>query len=204
MTKKEARSIVFSCAPLYKENLVDKSLLFITTDKHKSVHCLEVTFDISNFLHMTGFKLCKPGINARHFFNLCYDKRLTEADFEFSADGSTEMKMRVLPSLMKKNLSAKMLGDYNMSQPKLYTDKIAGSLSACMGFVRDGGEGRFVPNTVLEGDIRTKVKAADRIIATYRKSRGEEQYSEIVFTAKKVEWEKIVLPDEYCYLVLPE
>ena len=47
-------------------------------------------------------------------------------------------------------------------------------------------------------------KAADRIIATYRKSRSEEQYSEIVFTAKKVEWEKIVLPDEYSYLVLPE
>ena len=133
MTKKEALSIVFACAPLYKENLVDKSLLFITTDKHKSVHCLEVTFDISNFLHMTGFKLRKPSINARHFFNLCYDKRLTEADFEFSADGTTEMKMHVLPSLMKKNLSAKMLGDYNMSQPKLYTDKIAGSLSACMG-----------------------------------------------------------------------
>ena len=189
---------------MYKKNLVDKSLLFITTDKHKSVHCLEVTFDISNFLHMTGFKLRKPSINARHFFNLCYDKRLTEADFEFSADGTTEMKMRVLPSLMKKNLSAKMLGDYNMSQPKLYTDKIAGSLSACMGFVRDSGEGRFVPNTVLEGDIRTKVKAADRIIATYRKNRGEKQYSEVVFTAKKVEWEKIVLPDEYCYLVLPE
>ena len=53
-----------------------------------------------------------------------------------------------------------MLGDYNMSQPKLYTDKIAGSISACMGFVRDGGEGRFVPNTVLEGDIRSKVKSA--------------------------------------------
>ena len=111
MTKKEALSIVFSCAPLYKENLVDRSLLFITTDKHKNVHCLEVTFDIGNFLHMTGFKLRKPGINARHFFNLCYDKRLTEADFEFSTDGTTEMKMRVLPSLMKKNLSAKMLGD---------------------------------------------------------------------------------------------
>ena len=154
--------------------------------------------------HRQAQECSLSGINARHFFNLCYDKRLTEADFDFSADGTTEMKMRVLPSLMKKNLSAKMLGDYNMSQPKLYTDKIAGSLSACMGFVRDGGEGRFVPNTVLEGDIRTKVKAADRIIATYRKSRSEEQYSEIVFTAKKVEWEKIVLPDEYSYLVLPE
>lgn len=174
MTEKRSTVHRFCLCAVVQRKSGGKSLLFITTDKHKSVHCLEVTFDISNFLHMTGFKLRKPSINARHFFNLCYDKRLTEADFEFSADGTTEMKMRVLPSLMKKNLSAKMLGDYNMSQPKLYTDKIAGSLSACMGFVRDGGEGRFVPNTVLEGDIRTKVKAADRIIATYRKSRGEE------------------------------
>lgn len=204
MTKKEAMAIVFSCAPLYKENLVGRSLLFVTTDKHKSVHCLEVTFDVSNFLHMTGFKVKRAEISARHFFNLCYDKRLTEADFEFAADGTTEMKMCVLPGLMKKNLSAKMLGDYNMSQPKLYTDKIAGSISACMGFVRDGGEGRFVPNTVLEGDIRSKVKSADRIVATYRKKHDEKQYSEIVFTAKKVEWEKLILPEEYSYLVLPE
>ena len=204
MTKKEALGIVFSCAPLYKENLVDQSLLFVTTDKHKEVHCLEVTFDTSNFLHMTGFKLRKPGITARHFFNLCYDKRLTESDFDFASDGTTEMKMRVLPSLMKKNLSAKMLGDYNLYQPKLYTDKLAGSLSACMGFVRDGGNGRFVPNTVLEGDIRTKVKHADRIILTYRKKRSDAQYAEIVFQAKKVVWEKIALPDEYSYLPLPE
>lgn len=91
-----------------------------------------------------------------------------------------------------------------MSQPKLYTDKIAGSISACMGFVRDGGEGRFVPNTVLEGDIRSKLKSADRIVATYRKKHDEKQYSEIVFTAKKVEWEKLILPEEYSYLVLPE
>lgn len=204
MTKKEALGIVFSCAPLYKKNLVDQSLLFVTTDKHKEVHCLEVTFDTSNFLHMTGFKLRKPGINARHFFNLCYDKRLTESDFDFASDGTTEMKMRVLPSLMKKNLSAKMLGDYNLYQPKLYTDKLAGSLSACMGFVRDGGNGRFVPNTVLEGDIRTKVKHADRIILTYRKKRIDAQYAEIVFQAKKVAWENIVLPDEYSYLPLPQ
>lgn len=73
-----------------------------------------------------------------------------------------------------------------------------------MGFVRDGGHGRFVPNTVLEGDIRTKVKHADRIILTYRKQRREEQYAEIVFQAKKVEWEEIVLPDEYSYLPLPQ
>ena len=154
MTKKEALQIVFSCAASYKENLAGRSLLFVTTDKHKTVRCLEVTFDGSNFLHMTGFKLNKKEISANNFFSMCCDKRLSESDFEFAADGTTEMKMRVLPGLVQKHLSAKMVGDYNLSQPKLYTDKLAGSVGACMGFVRNGGKGRFVPNTVLEGDIR--------------------------------------------------
>lgn len=52
----------------------------------------------------------------------------------------------------------------------------------------------YVPNTVLEGDIRKKVKQADRIVLTYRKKRGEEKYSEIVYAAKKVDWNKIKLP----------
>ena len=96
MTKKEALQIVFSCAASYKENLAGRSLLFVTTDKHKTVRCLEVTFDGSNFLHMTGFKLNKKEISANNFFSMCCDKRLSESDFEFAADGTTEMKMRVL------------------------------------------------------------------------------------------------------------
>lgn len=117
MTKKEALQIVFSCAASYKENLAGRSLLFVTTDKHKTVRCLEVSFDGSNFLHMTGFKLNKKEISANNFFSMCCDKRLSESDFEFAADGTTEMKMRVLPGLVQKHLSAKMVGDYNLSQP---------------------------------------------------------------------------------------
>ena len=135
---------------------------------------------------------------------MCCDKRLSESDFEFAADGTTEMKMRVLPGLVQKHLSAKMVGDYNLSQPKLYTDKLAGSVGACMGFVRNGGKGRFVPNTVLEGDIRSMVKgSADRIVITYRKQRGDALYTEIVYTAKKIEWTALTLPEEYQYLPLP-
>lgn len=203
MTKKDALNIVFSCATSYKENLVGKSLLFVFVDKTEHVHCLEVTFDSSNFLHMTGFRLKRKEISARNFFNLCYDKRLSESDFEFAKDGTTEMKMRVLPGLVKKNLSAKMIGNYNMSQPKLFTDKLAGSVSACMGFVRNDGIGRFVPNTVLEGDLRKLTKGANRIIVTYRKRRDEPQYSEVVYIAKNVEWQKIKLPEPYQYLKLP-
>ena len=153
---------------------------------------------------MTGFKLNKKEISANNFFSMCCDKRLSESDFEFAADGTTEMKMRVLPGLVQKHLSAKMVGDYNLSQPKLYTDKLAGSVGACMGFVRNGGKGRFVPNTVLEGDIRSMVKgSADRIVITYRKQRGDALYTEIVYTAKKIDWMALTLPEEYQYLPLP-
>lgn len=203
MTKKDALVIVFSCADLYKKNLAGHSYLFVTTDKHHTVHCMEVTFDSSNFLHMTGLKVKQNGITPRHFFSLCCDRRLRESDFTFASDGTAELKLRILPSLVRKDLSVRMVGDYNLAQPKLYTEKIAGSVSACIGFVRDSRSGRYVPNTVLNSDVRQMVKSADRIVLTFRKRREEAQYTEIVYTAKKVEWSAIVLPEPYTYLPLP-
>lgn len=224
MTKKEALAVVFSCADEYKENLVDHSLLFLCQDKHKNTYCVEVTFDISNFQHLTGFKTVrmdsessehdssdenaaqktgKKKITAAHFFELCIDRRLSENDFEFAEDGTTPLKMKVLPSVVKKSLSANMIGFYNGLQPRLYTERIAGSVKACVGFVKDEDDGRYVPNTVLEGDIRQKVTRPDRILVTYRKKSDTVEYSEIVYAAKKVDWKTIKVPKEYPYLQLP-
>lgn len=213
-------AVVFSCASEYKKNLVNHSLLFLCQDKHKQTYCLEVTFDISNFQHLTGFKTEKivsnedpqngedgkkavKSMSAAHFFELCIGKRLTESDFEFATDGTTPLKMKILPSAVKKNLSANMVGDYNGHQPKLYTERIAGSVKGCVGFVKDRDAGRYVPNTLLEGDIRKKVTRPDRILVTYRKKHDEDRYSEIVYAAKKIEWDKMKLPVEYSYLPLP-
>lgn len=203
MTKKEALSIVFLCASEYKKNLLNRSLLFVCANKHKNIYCLEVTCDASNFQHMTGFKTNELKISPSHFFTLCIDKRLTESDFEFSNDGTTPLKMQVLPNVVKRNLSANMIGDYNKLQPKLYTEKLAGGVKACVGFVRNNGIGRYVPNTVLAGDMRKKVNQQDRIILTYRKKRSDNRYSEIVYKAKKVDWSNINLPEQYKYLPLP-
>lgn len=184
MRKLEALSIVFAAASEYQKNLVNKSLLFVCVDKRKKTYCVEVTFDKSNFKHLTGFK---TDINASQFFDLCINRRLKENDFEFSDDGTTSLKLQVLPRLVRSNLSVNMIGDYNMSQPKLYTEKIAGNVFACIGFTRTGPSGRLVPNTVLEGDIRKNAKRPDRIILTYRKNRGESEYTELVYKAKKVD-----------------
>lgn len=221
MTKKEALAVVFSCAADYKENLVNHSLLFLCQNKYKQTYCLEVTFDISNFQHLTGFKTEKivpegvaqndtigkksaKKMSAAHFFDLCIAKRLSENDFEFAEDGTTPLKMKILPHVVTKNLSANMVGEYNGWQPKLYTERVAGSVKGCVGFVRDRNVGRYVPNTLLEGDIREKTARPDRILVTYRKAHDEDKYSEIVYAAKKVEWDKVNLPAEYSYLPLPE
>lgn len=199
-SKKEALTIMFECAQKYKENLVNRSLLFICADKQKRTYCVEVTFDEANFQHLTGVETDRNKLSPRDFYNRCLEKRLSPDDFEFSSMGTTELKLQVLPALMCKNLSAKMIGDYNMSQPKLFTEKLAGGVSACIGFVRNEGKGRYIPNTVLRDDIRIRTRHVDRIIATYRKERNEIRYSEIVYMAKNVDWQKITLPDKYQYL----
>ena len=200
VTKKQALSTVFSAAKEYKTNLVDHSLLFICIDKDKTVYALEVTFDTSNFKHLTGLK---SSLNPQHFFRLCIDKRLREADFDFAEDGTTPWKIEVLPRIVKKNLSANMIGSYNQSQPMLFTEKIAGNVSACMGFCKTGKKGRYVPNTVLKGDIRSLVHHPDRILLTYRKKRTDDSYSEIVYAAKNIDWHSLSLPTEYSDLPLP-
>lgn len=229
-TKKDAIRIVVQCAKKYKENLVNRSLLFICQDKHKNTSAIEFTFDASNFLHLTGLKLKKrkkhdgsrsdadnaqlsadtklpeseilseDEISALDFYNKCLDHKLSEFDFVFAEDGTTEMKLDVLPGLLTKNLTAKMIGDYQSDKPKLHTEKLAGGVTACMGFRKNTPNTRYIPDTVLKDDIKKHTSGQVRVIACYRKPRAESQYSEITYLAKNIEWENIVFPSGYEYL----
>lgn len=49
-------------------------------------------------------------------------------DFELSSDGTTQLKLQVLPSLIKSNLSANMIGNPDENRPKLYTEKLIGNI----------------------------------------------------------------------------
>lgn len=204
LDKKQVLKTVFACVKQYDEVLNNRNLLFVCTDKHKQVSAIEVSFDKSNFQHLTGCITGASGISALDFYDRCMERRLSVDDFELEKDGTTQMKMNVLPMMMTKNLAANSIGDYTGGRPKLRTDKLAGGVKGCMGFLKTGKKGRLVPNTLLEEDIRKLTRDALRIIVTYSKPMIKETYSEIVYVAKKVEWEKIQFPDEYKYLPLPE
>lgn len=200
-TKEDVIRIVTKCAGQYRTYLLDYSLLFLAMDKHKHISGLEVCFEKRNFLHLTGLKVDKTFLSSERFFNACVDKKLRPCDFEIRNDGTTDLKLDILPYLMTKNLSANAIGDYNGIGIDLYTEKIAGSVKGCIGFCVDDITGHFVPNTVLKKDIRLCTKLPQkRIIATYRKPKDSILYSEVIYVAKKLDLSLINFPDEYAYL----
>ena len=111
-TKQQAISIITDCAVKYKENLDGYQLLFILKDKHKHISSLEVSFNPYNFLHLTGIKLADK-TTATDFYERCLNHKLSPDDFSFAPDGTTQLKLEILPQLMVKNISAKMVGDFN-------------------------------------------------------------------------------------------
>lgn len=200
MNKSEAQKVLFECAELYKNNLIDYNLLFLCAGKNRKMNALEMQFSTTGFLHLTGVKFPGKKIPARAFFDKCINRRLSLAEFDLALDGTTELKLKILPMLFQKNLSASMIGDFSARTSLLVTEKLAGGIKGCMGFVRDEGTGYYVPNTVLSLDIRKYIKNQQRVLVTLRKRKITRTYSEIAYVAKKVEWDQFEFPEKYMYL----
>ena len=203
-------SVIFKAAEAYEKELRNNNLLFICCDKHKRISFLEVEFNASNFMHLTGVKISEQFKKnnslekcANKFYENCLNQRLSQDDFYFAEDGTTSLKLDVLPMLMKKNLSANAIGSFDVRTVKLYTEKIAGSVKGCLGFIHDDVVNKNVPNTVLKTDIRDCTNETKRILVTYRKKKTDTNYREIVYVAKNVDWDTVNFPKEFDYLVKP-
>ena len=203
-TKEQAISIVVSCAEKFRDELENRTLLFICQDKHKKITYQEFSFYGRNYLHLTGLKVRKntpsDEITASDFYSKCLSHRLSPRDFEFSHDGTTFMKLDILPTLITKNISARMIGDYNSTKPRLYTEKLAGNVKACMGFRTDAVTGNYVPDTVLNEDIRNYTRKQVRVIAVLRTTPNSILFDEITYVAKDIDLTAIIFPERYQYL----
>ena len=196
-TKEAAIRIVSACADRYHSELEGKALLFITLNKHKTPGAIEFCFHGHNYLHLTGIQTL---LSADRFYERCLSGRLSHSDIDFSEDGTTQLKLEILPSIINGSLSAKMIGDFSTLRPLLYTEKLAGSTRACVGFIYDKQLGQYIPNTVLKEDIRNYIRNMQRVIAVLRKPIRSELYEEITYLAKKIEWSGIEIPKQYSYL----
>lgn len=138
-----------------------------------------MAFHRCNFLHLTGVKVNeRQSASAIHFYEKCLARRLTEHDFDLAGDGSTAQKLSVLEQIMLLKKNVIMIGDFTDRGPKLFTEKIAGNVNGCIGFVRDRNTGLNVPNTLLKKDIRdVTASPVQKIYLVFSKSYGDERYS---------------------------
>jgi len=97
-----------------------------------------------------------------------------------------------------------MIGDYYDRKPTLITEKLAGNIRGCIGIVYDSSRKNYAPNTVLKLDMRLSIQNKQRIIATYKKHKTAEQYVELIYKAKKINWSKIRFPEQYGYIPIPD
>ncbi len=195
VTKAEAIRIIVPCAEAYHKNLENTNLLIAhARNSHSEVQFFEVVFLPRHFLHLTGVKFPEDNeLRSVEFYQKCLQHRLSESDFDMAPNGTTAQKLSVLPSVLKRNLSAKMIGDYKDRSIKLYTEKVAGTISACIGFVYEDKIGYNSPNTVLKKDTRIATRQEyARILAIYQKGTTESQYSSPVYVAKDIDWEEIL------------
>lgn len=197
-SKKKALSVVFTSAAKYKANLMGRALLFVSVDKHYRTHCIEATFAAENFKHLTGLE---TKLSPKHFFNLCLDKRLSEHDFEMRKNGTTELKLDILPRIVVPDLSARMIGNPNGMHPTIHLDKIAGNTHAYIGFTDVGGSRKHIPKTLINGDVREgSAEAPDRIAAIFRKQIEDKTFGEVVYVSGKIDISRVKLPKQYSYL----
>jgi hypothetical protein len=145
------------------------------------LHALECTFLPRHFLHLTGVQFSGSSSN---FLRLCIEHKLSPQQISLASNGTTEMKLQVLPEMVNIHKTARMIGPYDQSKVMLYTEKLVGSVRGCMGFVADGNY--YVPNTVLREDIRHITRGCKCMIAIFVKDIGQPLYAEASYSTAGV------------------
>ena len=178
----EALQTILSCAKLYRDYLINRKFMFIYRDKNGSYGHIEVLFRKKHFMHLTGNTRTDDN-TAIHFFSMCIDNTLSVKDIVKS--NMMDLKLAVLPSLMRIHKNARMIGSFK-GEPlqQLLTEKLAGHSKGCMGFVFDQDESFLVPNTTLYGNTREMIIENNQIIAVYMADINAAKYDTLCYIAK--------------------
>lgn len=211
MDKRRAIQIMTKAAQLYKEHLEDQKILFlygIPTEVNKQLAAenkklfamrkYEVVFHRGNFLHLTGVRINKKEVSSSiHFYEKCLDNRLTENDFSLSKDGSSGQKLDILEGMMGIKRCATMIGEFTDRGSMLFTEKVAGNVRGCIGFIQDRHTRLNVPNTLLKKDIRDITqKPMQKIYAILSKNYTDDKYTIIEKLDKEIDFNICGFSDE--------
>ena len=191
---------IIEAAKAYEKNLLHQNMLLVYKEQPNKYKQIEVKFDKRHFLHLTGVET--NGILSSDFLDRCLNNSLTVSDFEVKDEWTTSMKMQVILPLMEVYKNSRMIGDFNGSSVYLNTEKLVGRESGCMGLCFDPDEGYFVPNTLLQEDIRDRIDRSRQLVAVYMKHKHEEKYNRLCYVAKPKSPENLKMATEIEALIV--
>ena len=143
-------------------------------------------------LHFTDVSL-STGINANNFYRAALNNRLSENDFFFIGNHTTELKLKVLDVIMNIDVKARMIGNYIGPHLELYTEKVTGTTTACLGLIQNNDY--HIPNSVLSEDIRSIVpKPPGKIYAIFKKPTNSHFYTELTYKSPTIKITAKCLP----------
>ena len=184
MTKKQAITIITKCAKQYQQYLEGYQVVFVYRDENNRSNHTAVRFHSHNFLHFTGV-LPRQGMNANGFYRAALNNRLSEHDFSFKNNHTTELKLKVLDIIMNIDTKARMIGNYIGLHLELYTEKVTGTTTACLGLIQS--KDCYIPNSVLSEDIRSIVpKPPGKIYAIFKKPINATKYTQLTYKSKNI------------------
>lgn len=137
-------------------------------------------FLANNFKHLTGIK-CKKTKSSIEFYKQCLNNKLSYKDIEVKLNGTTRLKLEILPQLVNIGRNAKLVANYDNSKINLYTEKIIGNVRCCIGFIKK--EKYYLPNTIIKQDIReiAEKNTINRIVVILEKNIKDKKYKSITY-----------------------
>ena len=192
MNKTEIISVVNKCVRTYETNLCNTQIMFVYVNAHNQIDYAEVRFRSHNFLHFTGL-VPRANISAKKFYHLILHHKLSPNDFSIGQPINTERKLQILSKIVVIDQLARMIGDYIDPRLALYTEKIIGTTSACLGLIFKNNY--FIPNTILNEDIRNITQPPiGKIIAIFKMKSSEHHYSKLIYKKKDIRLTKNLFP----------
>lgn len=201
MTKQQAIDIISKCAKQYYKYLENYQIAFVYRNANNQSDYTEVQFRSYNFLHFTGVTP-RIGLNANNFYRYALNSQISERDFSFKDSHTTELKLQILDVIMNIDSRARMIGNYNGPHMDLFTEKVTGTTTACLGLISKGD--CYVPNSVLKEDIRTIVpKPPGKIFAIFKKKINNDFYTELTYKSNNLSITRKCLPKELLVQIKP-
>ena len=185
--KNEIIKRICESAIRYKENLLNKNVIFIFENKKsQNIDFIEVAFYDTYYLHLTGMKYYK---NARTFFRDCLNNKISPHNIKMRKAPFTQLKLQVLENAMAINKSAKRIGNFNNNKVNITIEKVIGNTYYCIGFSNLDSKNKklkyYYPKTLLQENLKNNIIDDNKIIAILSKNKNQKLYNEITYLSKE-------------------